>query len=642
MGFLRRFFCCLYSAAGRKLDPVFTRIYNDSAPLRTIYSLKGASKEKTMKKKKLLSVLVAAALSCSLFSAVPVVSQAADTSGVTMYRLYNPNSGEHFYTKNASEKSGLVTAGWKDEGIGWIAPEKSDTPVYRLYNENAGDHHYTMNASERDGLIGAGWKDEGTGWYSDDNKTVPLYREYNPNAVTGTHNYTTDKAEHDSLVKAGWKDEGIGWYGILNEEDKATEGKTLNIQTYSYGFKALVENHYPRYIKTGETTGKIGDVEVKFTITPTKDNAYQNNLDRLLPNNAKADANDKVDLFLIEADYALKYVDADANVAMKLSDVGITSSDLSDQYKYTQDIVTDKNGDIRASSWQACSAGLIYNRAIAKAVLGSDDPAEVQKAVSDWSKYNETAAKMKAAGYLMTATANDTFRVYSNNVSAPWVKDNKVTIDANIKKWVDDSKALVDAKETGTGDLWGDEWYAGFKAPGTVFCYFGPAWFFNYCMGNSHTSGRGDDGSIAYRGGWGLCEGPQASYWGAEYVCAANGTDNPTLVKEIIKTITTDKTFLKRVAVKDLECVNSKSVLKSLASSADGNNEILGGQNPYTIFAANAEKIDMSNTCPYDQGCNEAFQAVMTDYFNGALYSYDAAVAVFQSTIKQRYPNLTF
>ena len=167
-----------------------------------------------MKKKKLLSFAIAAALGCSLFVAVPVVSQAADTTGVNMYRIYNPNSGEHFYTKNASEKDGLVTIGWKDEGIGWIAPEKSNTPVYRLYNPNSGDHHYTMNKNERDSLIVAGWNDEGIGWYSDDNKTVPLYREYNPNVVTGTHNYTADKAEHDSLVKAGWKDENIGWYAI--------------------------------------------------------------------------------------------------------------------------------------------------------------------------------------------------------------------------------------------------------------------------------------------------------------------------------------------------------------------------------------------------------------------------------------------
>ncbi len=420
------------------------------------------------------------------------------------------------------------------------------------------------------------------------------------------------------------------------------EGKVLNVQVWNEEFISRVTDHYPGYTKTDATSGKIGDVDVKFTITPTKDNAYQNNLDKLLPNNAKADANDKVDIFLIEADYALKYVDADANVAMKLSDVGITKDDLSDQYKYTQDIVTDKNGDMRASSWQACSAGLIYNRAIAKAVLGSDDPAEVQKAVSDWGKYNETAAKMKAANYLMTATANDTFRVYSNNVSAPWVKDNKVTIDANIKKWVDDSKALVDAKETGTGDLWSDEWSAGFKAPGTVFCYFGPAWLINFSMGNAPGSDKGDDGSVAYQGGWGFCEGPQGYYWGGTWVCAANGTDNPTLVKDVIKTMTTDKKVLKEIAMKDSDCVNSKSVLKDLAGSADGNNKVLGGQNPYATLAAGAEKVNMSNTCPYDQGCNEAFQAAMKDYFTGTAASYDAAVQAFQKAVKEKYPSLTF
>ena len=133
---------------------------------------------------------------------------------IDMYRLYNPNSGEHFYTKDELEKAGLVKEGWRDEGIGWIAPVTSKTPVYRLYNPNAGDHHYTMKEEEKDNLISAGWNYEGIGWYSDDEKTIPVYREYNPNAVTGTHNYTTDKAEHDGLVKAGWNDEGIGWYAI--------------------------------------------------------------------------------------------------------------------------------------------------------------------------------------------------------------------------------------------------------------------------------------------------------------------------------------------------------------------------------------------------------------------------------------------
>ena len=132
---------------------------------------------------------------------------------LSMYRLYNPNSGEHFYTSNETEKNNLVKLGWKYEGVAWSAPETSDIPVYRLYNPNAGDHHYTVSATERDFLVKVGWKYEGIGWYSESKDGNTIYRLYNPNAKTGTHHYTVNKEEKDFLVKLGWRDEGIGWYG---------------------------------------------------------------------------------------------------------------------------------------------------------------------------------------------------------------------------------------------------------------------------------------------------------------------------------------------------------------------------------------------------------------------------------------------
>ena len=134
-----------------------------------------------------------------------------------MYRLYNPNSGEHFYTANAGEKNHLANIGWIYEGIGWIAPKTSNYPVYRLYNGNGGEHHYTMNKAEKDMLVRAGWKYEGVGWYSADPKdsnSIPLLREYNPNAFANNHNYTTSKPEHNWLISLGWKDEGKAWYAL--------------------------------------------------------------------------------------------------------------------------------------------------------------------------------------------------------------------------------------------------------------------------------------------------------------------------------------------------------------------------------------------------------------------------------------------
>lgn len=137
----------------------------------------------------------------------------------TMHRLYNPNSGEHFYTASDAERQSLVKSGWNYEGVAWVAPKESKTPVYRLYSGT--DHHYTTSLAEKQSLVKAGWKDEGIGWYSDDQKRVGLHRVFNPNVNpsaptnnSGSHHYTISTGEKDSLVKAGWNYENIGWYAV--------------------------------------------------------------------------------------------------------------------------------------------------------------------------------------------------------------------------------------------------------------------------------------------------------------------------------------------------------------------------------------------------------------------------------------------
>ena len=138
---------------------------------------------------------------------------ATEANANMMHRLYNPNSGEHFYTASIIEHDHLVSEGWQDEGVGWTAP-KSGNPVYRLYNPYAGEHHYTLSEAERDNLIDVGWNDEGIGWSADPAQKVPLYRVYNPNEYANNHHYTTSEFERDHLLGLGWQDEGIGWHGI--------------------------------------------------------------------------------------------------------------------------------------------------------------------------------------------------------------------------------------------------------------------------------------------------------------------------------------------------------------------------------------------------------------------------------------------
>lgn len=197
---------------------LFRWLYNEITGSNNMNAIKGAISGSDLNgaAKTLIKSVLDAVVEMPADTAISTVVNmfASATVEVSMFRLYNPNSGEHFYTGNVSEKDYLVSLGWKYEGIGWKAPSYSSVPVYRLYNQNSGEHHYTTSVSEKIYLTSLGWKDEGIGWYSDDTQGVALYRQYNPNAFANNHNYTTSKEENDWLVSLGWQAEGIGWYGL--------------------------------------------------------------------------------------------------------------------------------------------------------------------------------------------------------------------------------------------------------------------------------------------------------------------------------------------------------------------------------------------------------------------------------------------
>ncbi len=131
-----------------------------------------------------------------------------------LYRLYNPNTGEHFFTRSSEERDMLGSSGWSYEGVAGTTPVSGD-PVYRLYNGSVGDHEFTRSVAERDSLVKSGWNYEGIAWYAPVQGGNPMYRVYNPNAYagnhSGAHHYTASCAERDALIAAGWRDEGICW-----------------------------------------------------------------------------------------------------------------------------------------------------------------------------------------------------------------------------------------------------------------------------------------------------------------------------------------------------------------------------------------------------------------------------------------------
>ena len=129
-------------------------------------------------------------------------------SDVTVYRLYNPNTGEHFYTASKYEYDVLSKNGWNGEKAVFTMTDYG-TAVYRLYNPNGGMHVYTTSAHERDVLKNAGWNDEGTAFYVPEEGKTKVYRLYNPG--NGDHLLTTNANERGFLLLAGWTDEKVAF-----------------------------------------------------------------------------------------------------------------------------------------------------------------------------------------------------------------------------------------------------------------------------------------------------------------------------------------------------------------------------------------------------------------------------------------------
>ena len=156
---------------------------------------------------------------CTLLAGVNVVAFAADdVQTVPVAKFYNDakkgGDGEHLFTKDQDEMSWLTSLPtWNNEGVAWKAPVSSSTSVYRCYNPNSGEHLY-VDEDYADYLAATGWNKEKVAFYSDDEMGVPVYRLWNGQDGVGSHHFTTDEGEVDWLVSQGWTKEDIAFFGV--------------------------------------------------------------------------------------------------------------------------------------------------------------------------------------------------------------------------------------------------------------------------------------------------------------------------------------------------------------------------------------------------------------------------------------------
>lgn len=405
----------------------------------------------------------------------------------------------------------------------------------------------------------------------------------------------------------------------------SSDGDTLTIYTWNEEFKGMFENYY---LKDNPLPA---GVEVEWIINANDGGLYQQKLDQALQNE------ESIDIFLLEADYAKKYVESD--YTLPLTSVGISTKDLeAEQYAYTLDVVKDTKGKIKGSSWQAAPGLFFYQRSLAEKYLGTQEPAEVQAMISDWDGFLDAARKVTAGSNGETsliASYDDLWPVVRTVRDEPWVSGGKLSIDENVEWFMNYSKVLYEEGLTAEAAPWSEAWNAGIGND-SVMGYFFPTWGVQWVMtGNSGGSAPGE----GTYGDWAAVAGPQSYYWGGTWLAVAPTVDNADLVKDVIEYFTVEADSMKNYSLGSKDYVNNQAAVQEII---DGGFEFdfLGGQDHYSLFQEAAKDIDTSAMSGYDQMINFELNEAVAAYAKGEK-DFDTAMKDFRDAVLNQFPEIS-
>lgn len=414
------------------------------------------------------------------------------------------------------------------------------------------------------------------------------------------------------------------------EHKRRGQANVINFYCWNSEFQERLNGLYSNVkgVDGGKTNLKSGQTII-WAATPNQGSAYQDALDLGLEN-------DMVDMYVFEADFATKYVKSEYAIEMSKFSV-----DQSKQYKYTKDIVTNGEGKIVGSSWQATPGVIIYNENVAKAVFGDtvtyeDMDAKLSK---DFDTFKATAKAVKDKNidkFTLTGPA-DWFRAYSNNVKTKMYDGEKITVAKELFQWAKDTydfnkAGYIHSVEDGYA-LWGTDWGAQ-QGQDNDLCIFSVPWFSDFCLtGNRAPQYETEEdkakGYVAAKdSGLRVVAGYQSWFWGGTWLTATPVSQQETTIKEevgnIIKEMTTNKDVLLGISKKFADFTNNEEAMDALGADTTFTNGYFGGKNVFSIYAKAVKAADLSGASDFDQQINENIQSAFMLWFQGTKNAKEA------------------
>ena len=420
-------------------------------------------------------------------------------------------------------------------------------------------------------------------------------------------------------------------------DETTADGKTV-INLWS--FTDEVPNMVDKYLELHPDFAE--KYEIKTTIIPTTDGAYQPALDTALQNGGA----EAPDMYCAEAAFVLKYTQGDmADYAAPYEDLGIdVAADVAAAKiaGYTVDIGTrTSDNKLVALGYQATGGAFIYRRSLAEQAFGTDDPDTIADIIGagtqTWDKFFDAAATLADNGIAIVSGDGDIWHAVENSSQKGWIVDDTLTIDAKREAFLDISMDLTANGWSNQTQDWQDAWFADMKDEGAKGCFgfFGPAWLVNYTLAPNCGGEAVGEGTY---GDWAVCAPNIGFFWGGTWVLANKNTTKAEAVAKLIDWITLDctedglqykwanGTLNGEGGTKD--CVASGTVM----SKSNGELDFLAGQNMFDAFVPANSYANGKNLTQYDETINAYWRDAVREYTSGNL-TRDDAIAAFKQNV---------
>ncbi|MBO4688802.1 MAG: extracellular solute-binding protein [Clostridiales bacterium] len=373
----------------------------------------------------------------------------------------------------------------------------------------------------------------------------------------------------------------------------------------------------------------LTDVEYEYVYV--EPDAYFATLNEALQGEEK-----RPDLFMMDASHLGEWAESEKTLAV--NQLGISNSDLYDQFEYSYEMAVDKDHAVKALAFEIAPSVIIYNRALAAQTIGVYEPADVASLLADWQSILDLAhdVNINSEGAVkLLADRQQLHDVFWAGHDDAWSQDGKVVVGSDFDQYILLQESLFAESLTGEKEPFSREWRSDINTDMTVM-FFGSlqtaADVIGYVPGheekpetNESSTGSSSDSSDPTAEttteepeitGWSIVPAPSATYDGGTWLMVSSSCDQKATAAHVLRVLTLDSDTLTGLAV-DGRFVNSRSIMKRCADDPNFISDFLGGQNPYAILVPEAEKIRIPSDPQTDRYADSEIKRLLDAYLAG-------------------------